>query len=217
MKFKAVIFDLDGTLLNTLQDLADATNDALKHYGFPPHPTDAYKYYIGEGREKLADLALPVDQRNPENIQKVVKMIDRLYSANWAVNSRPYDGILELLDGLTAQKIKKAVLSNKSHYFTDTMVKVLLSKWSFDIVLGVSDVTPKKPDPTGALHIIKDLRIAPEETIYLGDTDIDMKTAVAAGMYPVGALWGFRTPDELKAGGAKLLIKHPQEMLGLFK
>jgi len=217
MKIKAVIFDLDGTLLDTLQDLADATNNALKHYGFPQHPTDAYKYYIGEGREKLADLALPVEQRKPENIQKVVKMIDRLYLNNWAVNSRPYYGIPKLLDELTAQQIKKAVLSNKSLYFTDVMVKVLLSKWSFDIVLGVSDVTPKKPDPAGALHIIRDLRVSPEETIYLGDTDIDMETAITAGIYPVGALWGFRTADELKAGGAKLLIKHPQELLELFK
>lgn len=216
MEFQAVIFDLDGTLLDTLQDLADATNGALQHYGFPAHSTETYKNYIGEGREKLAELALPVESRNIENIQKIVNMIDRLYSENWAIHSRPYDGIPELLDELTRRKIKTAVLSNKSHYFTNLMVARLLSKWQFDIVLGASPVTPKKPDPSGVLHILSDIKVQPGQAILLGDSDIDMKTALAANLYPVGALWGFRTAHELLTGGAKLLVKSPGELLKLF-
>jgi len=123
--------------------------------------------------------------------------------------------VTELLDSLVRKGIRMAILSNKPHEFTELMVSKLLSKWQFEIVLGALPGTPKKPDPAVALEIAKRMEIPPAEYLYLGDSDVDMQTATAADMYPAGALWGFRTGEELLHGGAKILIKHPAELLDL--
>lgn len=213
MKYQAVIFDLDGTLLDTLQDLADATNCALETMGFPPHSTETYKYFIGEGREKLAELALPTERRNQDIIDTLVNLIDQFYSLYWDAHTQPFKGIPELLNELTARQIKMAVLSNKSDHFTKLMVERLLSNWQFEVVLGTLPSTPKKPDPSGATQISEKINIKPGNIVFLGDSGIDMKTAVAAGMYPVGASWGFRTREEMIKDGAKLLIERPNDLI----
>jgi phosphoglycolate phosphatase len=213
--YKAVLFDLDGTLLDTLQDIADATNAALGTLRFPGHDIQAYRYFVGEGMATLAFKALPELCHNPDTVSQLLSVIDKEYAMRWAVHTVPYPGILELLDALVAKEIKMAVLSNKPHEFTIASVVRLLPHWHFDAVIGASGAMPRKPDPAGALAISKELRMSPVEFLYLGDTDIDMYTATAAGMYPVGALWGFRTANELLAGGARTLVQYPTDLLAL--
>jgi phosphoglycolate phosphatase len=214
MKYSAVLFDLDGTLLDTLTDLADSVNSALGHLNFPQHDSETYKYFIGNGREALAFRALPENQRSPVMVEKLVHYFNEEYARRWANNTRPYQGVLELLDALTSRGIPMAILSNKPHDFTELMVSKLLSRWQFDSVAGALPSVPKKPDPMAALKITKQLDVRPVEFLYLGDTDVDMETATAAGMYPVAALWGFRTAGELLAAGARSLIQQPTDLLG---
>ena len=213
MKYRAILFDLDGTLLNTLQDVADAVNKGLSSLSFPQHTTEAYKTIIGEGRDVLVRRALPVDHRDDATALKLLNMVNAEYQIHWSDNTRPYPGIPELLDALAAKHIKIAVLSNKADDLTNLCVTKLLSQWRFTLVAGAKPSVPNKPDPTAALQIAKQLDISPAEFLYLGDSDIDMKTANRAGMYAIGAGWGFRSEQELLGAGAKVVIKHPSELL----
>ncbi|MEE9120658.1 MAG: HAD family hydrolase [Syntrophobacteria bacterium] len=215
MKFEAVLFDLDGTLLDTIEDLTDSMNEALKCLGFPVHDSEACKMFVGDGVEKFALRALPKNRRDEVTVARCVTGMREVYSKRWAQKTRPYDGIPELLDNLTRREIKLAVLSNKPHDSTQEMVTKLLSKWRFDPVVGARPSVPRKPDPTLALHIAQQLQVAPENFLYLGDTGTDMRTARGAGMFPVGALWGYRTAKELKSTGADVLVAHPSEVLQL--
>ena len=216
MKYKAILFDLDGTLLDTLEDLAASVNSGLADLGFPQHRISDYKYFVGWGREEMAARALPEGKRDPALIDRLCEIINREYMQHWSDHTRPYDGIPEMLDTLTSRRVTMTVLSNKPHDFTELMVTRLLSRWHFEIVAGASPDMPKKPDCTVALNICRQLKTEPRKFLFLGDSEIDMQTAVNAGMYPVGALWGFRTAAELKAGGAKKLIKDPRELLEFF-
>lgn len=213
MKHLAVLFDLDGTLLNTLQDLADSVNKGLEDLGFPTHNNEEYKKLIGEGRENLVFRALPENHRDIETVHKLLDRLNAEYAIHWADHTQPYQGIPELLDALIAKNIKITVLSNKADDLTNTCVSRLLSGWHFTLVAGSRSGVPNKPDPTASLQIAKKLDIEPSQFLYLGDSDIDMKTANAAGMFAVGALWGFRSKKELLASGAKAVIKHPADLL----
>ncbi|MCR4429866.1 MAG: HAD family hydrolase [Tepidanaerobacteraceae bacterium] len=217
MKFEAVLFDLDGTLLDTLRDLADSMNSVLESMGFPVHDVEKYKYFVGDGMYNLVIRTIPSDKREESIIKKcLIKMNDE-YGKRWADTTRPYEGIPELLDRLGKLGLKKAVLSNKPHDFTKLIVDRLLARWKFDAVLGQREGVPKKPDPAAALEIADKLKIPPERFVYLGDTNTDMRTANAAGMYAVGVLWGFREADELIESGAKVLIKRPLDLLKILK
>ena len=140
-----------------------------------------------------------------------------VYATNWNAKTKPYDGVEPLLNGLQDKNLPVNVLSNKPDDFTKICVREFLGNWSFSHVLGNREGLPKKPDPSGALEIAGNLGFAPSEIVYLGDTATDMQTAVAAGMYPVGARWGFRTDRELKESGAKRLVSRPEEVLELFR
>lgn len=214
--FSGVVFDLDGTLLDTLEDLGDAVNRVLVDRGFPAHPMDAYRYFVGDGSAVLIERALPESARGSDVHRDCLAAFMADYDKSWKVKTRLYDGISEMLDSLTALNVDMAILSNKSHGFTVTCVQDLLSKWQFKAVFGLRDEVPRKPDPAGALEISGLLGTAPDRMLYLGDSAIDMQTAVSAGMFPVGALWGFRTREELQKNGARALIQHPGELLGLF-
>lgn len=214
-KYAAVVFDLDGTLLDTLEDLGDAVNRVLADRGFPVHPMDAYKYFVGDGSAVLIERALPESVRGSDVHRDCLAAFMADYDRSWKVKSRLYDGIPEMLDDLTALKIDMAILSNKSHGFTVNCVRDMLSKWQFKAVFGLRDDVPRKPDPAGAMEISRLLGANPDRMLYLGDTAIDMQTAVSAGMFPVGALWGFRTREELLENGARALIQHPRELLRL--
>jgi phosphoglycolate phosphatase len=213
MRFSAVLFDLDGTLLDTLQDLADSANEALARHGFPAHPRDAYRYFVGDGVAMLFLRALPPEGRRQDVIAHCSETFREVYGWRWNALTRPYDGILELLRRLTARQVALAVLSNKPDDFTRRCVAELLPGHAFAVVLGQRPEIPLKPDPTGALEIRERLGVPSERIAYVGDTATDMQTAMAAGMFRVGALWGFRTRAELLAGGAEVLISHPLDLL----
>lgn len=217
MQYKAVLFDLDGTLVDSLEDLADSMNTVLARAGFPLHDVERYKYFVGEGVEKLVYRALPEDRRNDEVLTRCVAAMREEYGKRWDQKTRPYEGIPELLDVLIARGVKLAVLSNKPDDFTKKIVRKLLPNRPFDPVFGARPSVPKKPDPVAAIEIAEYLSISPKEFLYLGDTKTDMETAVGAGMYPVGALWGFRAKEELLEGGAKTVIDHPPDLTELLE
>ncbi len=213
MPYHAVLFDLDGTLLDTLEDLADSTNAALAELGIPGHSPGAYKQFVGDGLENLVRRALRQERPDESLLVRGIELTRQEYSRRWAEKTRPYSGVPELLDGLSRRQIPMAVLSNKPDEFTRLCVSRLLAGWHFQVVQGATPQLPRKPDPRGALAIAGQMNKAPAEVLYLGDTNTDMQTAVAAGMFPVGALWGFRTADELLATGAKALAHAPTDVL----
>jgi len=215
VRFQAVLFDLDGTLLDTLDDLANSMNSVLRGWGFPEHGREQYKVFVGDGVENLVRRSLPEDRREEARVAEGVAAMREEYTKRWAELTQPYPGIPDLLDGLSQRGVRMAVLSNKPDDFAKLMVAALLPQWRFEAVLGVRPGVPRKPDPGAALEIAKGLGVEPAAFLYLGDTNTDMKTAVSAGMFPVGALWGFRPGHELTANGAKRLIQNPPDLLGL--
>jgi phosphoglycolate phosphatase len=213
MNAHAILFDLDGTLLDTLDDLADSANFALRQLGLPERPVEAYKLFIGDGIENLVCRAVPEDRRNSATLAACVELTRGQYAVRWAEKTQPYDGVPGLLDALTTRGIPMAIFSNKPDEFTQLCAERLLAAWHFEVVLGASPALPRKPDPAGALLIAQRLQLPPSAIVYLGDTGTDMQTAAAAGMFPVGALWGFRGAEELLVHGAQKLIHHPLDLL----
>jgi len=217
MRFKAAIFDLDGTLLNTIDDLAGSMNSVLEKLEFPGHPVEAYKYFVGDGMENLARRSLPEDRRDDKNIKKCVEMMMEEYGLHWADKTRPYEGICDMLSDLSLLGVKLSVFSNKPDGFTKIIVKKFFPEIPFEQVLGASERFARKPDPSGALDIARKMGFLPEEILYAGDTATDMLTASGAGMYAVGALWGFREKDELLKAGASVVIEKPEEIIRIFR
>lgn len=216
MQYQAVLFDLDGTLIDSLADIALATNRTMEMYGFPPHPVEAYKHMIGDGVRKLILRALPADKREEASlIDRCITAYASDYGKTWNIQTRLYCGIAEMLDGLAAQGMRMAVLSNKPDPFTQICVQCYLSKWQLDVVMGAGTQFPNKPDPASALEIARRLGLSPQQFLYLGDMPVDMQTARNAGMTFVGAAWGFRTAEELRAAGACHTIDDPPALLKL--
>ncbi len=211
-KFKAIIFDLDGTLLDSLEDIADCMNFVLKRAGFPTHPVDAYKYLIGDGMDVLVRKALPKRKATPEVYQKCLAAMQKVYSQHWATKTHPYPGIARLINRCDTLGMKMGILSNKPADATLKTVDHFLLLELFAAVQGAVSDFPKKPDPLGATLMAKQFGTEPAECLFLGDMPVDMQTATAAGMYPVGALWGFRSARELVAGGAKMLAVTPADL-----
>ena len=215
MDYDAVIFDLDGTLVDTLEDLADAMNRVLSAEQAPIHSYATYKRLIGKGIRNLVGQALPLDRRTEEMNARCYERMIADYGEHCLVKTRRYDGVAELVSGLRAAGAKLAVLSNKSDELTRRIVASLFGAGDFDAVMGAQPGLPLKPDPTVALLISERLGVAPGRMVFLGDSGIDMLTATAAGMIAVGAAWGFRTKDELVESGASAVLDHPLELLGL--
>lgn len=214
--FQAVIFDLDGTLLNSLEDIADSMNRVLEEMGEKPHSVQSYKYFTGEGIYPMVERALPPEKKDKSTIDQCVHRMKEVYSQRWFVKSRLYAGIHHLLDELSRREVKMNVLSNKPDEFTKRVVSHFLREWRFERVMGGNSSRPKKPHPQGALQISRDLGLSPPQCLYLGDTGTDMKTARSAEMFAVGALWGFREKKELVRSGALEVVKHPSEVLNFF-
>jgi len=190
-------------------------NSTLIRFGFAPHPTDSYRYFVGNGTEHFVRCVLPENHLNEQTINKYITAMQDEYSKRWPDNTKPYPGVPELLSAMEKLNIPKAVLSNKPDCFTQIMVERLLANFSFRIVRGTEPSLPPKPNPLGALEIAKKLAIPPEDFLYVGDTNTDMRTACSAGMYPVGVLWGFREAEELLESGAKSLVEKPEEILAI--
>jgi phosphoglycolate phosphatase len=216
MRFQAVLFDLDGTLLDSLEDLGSSMNAVLVSRGFPPHAIDSYRLFVGDGVETLVVRSLPESNRgDSELVRHCADEMRMEYGKRWNDKTRPYPGIPELLDHLSKAGIKKAVLSNKPHEFLEVMLKHFFPGIGFSAILGRRPEFPKKPDPAQALQICWITGISPNGFLFLGDTNTDMLTARAAGMFPVGALWGFRTGEELLEAGAERIIRQPKEIISM--
>ena len=209
MKYKAVLFDLDGTLLDTLEDLATSVNRGLADLGFPQHPVRDYKYFVGWGREEMAARALPEDKRDPATIDRLVEIINREYSQHWADHTRPYDGVPELLDALTARKIKMAILSNKPHDFTELMVTRLLSRWHFEIVAGALSSMPKKPDCTVAFKYLSTVKYGPALNFSIWATRISICRRPSTPACSRSGLCGDSVPLLNSGWRSQNLINHP--------
>ena len=212
-KFAAVLFDLDGTLADTLADLANATNWALAKLDCPTHPIEAYRYKVGDGARQLCARALPADKQ--QLVDDTVRLMRERYDKHCFELTQLYPSIPELVAELAKRGYKLAVLSNKPDDFTKRMVAHYFKPSPFDAVRGQLPNLPLKPDPTVALQIAAELEVPPREWLYLGDTNTDMRTAHAAGMFPVGVLWGFRDREELVESGAQHLVAKPGEVLDL--
>lgn len=213
MNYAAVLFDLDGTLLNSLEGIAQAMNSVLSEQGWATHPTPAYATMVGNGIEALVVRAISPHQPNGETINKLVSGYCRHYNQLWLHHSPPYPGIEELLAFLVKQGIALAVLSNKRDDFCKTMVAHFFPRIKFAEMRGALSGVAQKPDPSGALAIAKKMAIASESFLYLGDSDVDMETAGAAKMFVGGVAWGFRSAAELKAAGARKIFDHPCDVI----
>lgn len=234
MPIRAVLFDLDGTLLDTLADVATAANAALHECGFPGHPVGAYRRLLGGGVHRLFADALPAEARSDEQIERCVAAFRTQYDRVWNATTQPYPGIVELVDELRRRGVVLAVLSNKPHHFTRECIAAHFSDGGLDsttgivpsaalgpaigpfrFVVGQRSGVPVKPDPASALELAGALGVSPEDVLYLGDTSIDMQTARGAGLRPIGVLWGFRDRSELVSSGAESVIAAPAELLDL--
>lgn len=210
---KLVIFDLDGTLLDTLKDLADACNHALEMCGCPYRTLDEYRHLIGGGVTKLLRHALPSEKQNDEMAQKMRSYFIPYYTENICVSTRPYDGIEGLLETLSDAGVKLAIASNKFQTGTETLAENLLGRFEFIKVLGQREGCPVKPDP----QIIRDVMteipdLKPEEVVYCGDSDVDMMTGHNAGIRSIGVSWGFRGKEELQACNPWIVVDSPEEI-----
>ncbi len=207
-----MIFDLDGTLIDSLEDIADATNNTLAAFGMPVHPVDAYRHFVGNGVQVLLERALPKDHSGPPP-DRFVESFKQLYRRHLNVKTRPYAGIDEVLRRLTDQGITLAILSNKPDEFTKVCASRFFPDIAFSVIYGLRDGVPRKPDPRSALEIAAVVGVLPEQCVFVGDSSVDMATGRAAGMCCIGVSWGFREPAELAAAGADLVIDHPHELV----
>lgn len=213
MRLDAVVFDLDGTLADTLSDIAAAMNHALARNGLPERDPDEYRSLVGEGVVRLVERAVPADR--PDLVERVLADLRVYYREHMLDRTRAYPGIPELLDGLGDRGLSMAVLSNKPQEATRWMVERMFGENRFAAVQGGRDDVPLKPDPSALLAIVRELGVEPERSAYVGDTRTDMETAVAAGVLPVGVAWGFRDRRELIEHGARTILARPVELLHL--
>lgn len=210
--YKYVVFDLDGTLVNSLFDLADSVNKALEKNGLPAHPYDAYKYFVGNGRAKLIERAMG-DAASDEKLRALVtKDYDDDYLIHCLDKTKPYDGIVEMLLKLQQNGVKINVLSNKPDEFVKNMLDKLFEGISFDIAWGKKAEYPTKPDPSSVLAVLDKLSADKKDCLYVGDSNVDVITAKNAGLDFCGVLWGFRTKEELENEGAKTTVTSADEL-----
>lgn len=214
MSKKAVIFDLDGTLTDTLKSIWKSANLALADVGLPPFDLDRYRYFVGDGAAELVKRALIADgDKELVLFDKMSESYRKHFEKYVNYEVRPYEGIRELLHALKEKGILLAVNSNKPQDRTVNVIEENFGKGTFDILVGQSDERARKPAPDGVFHIMERLGLMKDEVIYLGDTCVDMKTGRSAGVFTIGALWGFRDRQELEGNHADAIIEHPMELL----
>ncbi|MDY7232298.1 HAD family hydrolase [Hyalangium rubrum] len=215
MPLRAAIFDLDGTLVDSLADIATAMNHSLSQHGLPTHPTADYRHYVGEGVIQLVRKALPGGQEALH--ASVLDGYRAFYAEHLFDQTYVFPGVPAVLSQLAAEGVRLAVLSNKSDAFTRRLVEGLLPGIPFAAVYGERPGVPRKPDPTAALGLAAELGVAPTDCAFVGDTSVDMDTARNAGMYGVGVTWGFRGAEELRAHGARALASTSEELLAALR
>ena len=211
---KAVIFDLDGTLSDSIQSIKYSGDKAMEAFGYGPFSVEQYKYFVGDGAANLVRRALEAGgDTKLSHCEEAYGLYREIFKENCMFRVRPYEGIRELLAALKAQEVKIAVLSNKPHAETVNGIESLFGKGCFDVIQGQKENVAIKPNPEGAFRILALLGLDTSEVVYLGDTATDMKTGKNAGFFTVGALWGFRDRQELEENGADAIISHPLELL----
>lgn len=211
---KAVLFDLDGTLADTLEDLAGSGNYTLESLGYPVHKVSAYKYFVGNGIPKLIERILPEAERNESAVNKALNIFMEHYRLHYVDKTKPYEGTVSLINKLSDLGIKTAVVTNKAHEMAERVTEKLFGD-SFCAVVGKQESYPAKPDPELTLKTISDLGVKPSECLFVGDSGVDMLTAVNSGCIAVGVLWGFRDEDELRSNGAQYTVSHPDEIISI--
>lgn len=208
---KLAIFDLDGTLVNSLADIAEATNYAMRILGFPEHELSEFNYLVGDGVAKLIERALPVE--NQDKFDEALSLHNNYYNNNYTVKTYIYDGIEKMLNTLKEKGFELAVASNKTHEFTENVISYYFGDELFSEVFGKSEGNPVKPSPAIVDNIMDKLNISKENTVMIGDTCIDIKTGKNAGIKTIGCLWGFRTLEELVNAGADYIADKPLDIV----
>lgn len=216
-KYKGIIFDLDGTILDTIEDITDGINGAARICGLSDYTIEEAKYLAGSGVDVLIQGCLNKKNANLDMFDKMKAAYMDCYGKCRANKTKPFDGIFEVLDELKANGIKMAVFSNKPDGDTQAIIKNYFGEGYFDIVLGKKDGVRIKPYPEGSIPILENFGLDKNEILYAGDTSVDMDTATNIGLDSIGVLWGFRKEDELRAHGAKFIISSPKEILDIFK
>jgi len=218
VRFKAAIFDMDGTLMDSLADIGNSINRLLAEKGFGTRSLDDYRDFIGAGARNLIARSLPDHARDEKTVQACLQDFrEDYYRGKWNIETRTYPGIPALLRKLRECGIRMAVLSNKPQFIVTQAVAQIVDAVKFDAAYGHSGEIPLKPDPAGAMRIADDLAVDPEEIVYAGDTAVDMKTAIAGGMFPVGVLWGYQPEEVLLKNGARAVVRTPREILSVFE
>ncbi|MEM1158439.1 MAG: HAD family hydrolase [Verrucomicrobiota bacterium] len=211
--YSAAVFDLDGTLLNTLRDISEAANRSLQRHGYPSHPANAFCAFIGDGPDVLFQRATQAGKDSSPCITELVETYREECIRQQDRYTTLYPGLTEFMPHLQTAGLQLTILTNKRQLHAERCVERFLDRWEWQVVLGSGDHIPRKPDPAGALKIASDLNTAPEKCLYFGDTDVDMWTAKRAGMTAVGVLWGFRNQQELESAGADVIIRHPKDLI----
>lgn len=213
MQYKAAIFDLDGTLIDSLADLADSANEMLAGFGFPRHDLDKYRYFVGNGSRKLIERCLPAEKAaDSAFVDEALAKYKLCYDRNLTHKTVCYEGIMDMLTALQAKHIPLGICTNKHQSAADIIVDKLFPKDMFVSVIGDCKDMPRKPDPKKVLLIAAKMGVKPADVAYFGDTSVDMDTANNAGMLPIGVTWGFRPKEELVEYGAKVLLDSPLEL-----
>ena len=212
---RLIVFDLDGTLLNSLEDLADSANWVLEQHGFPTHPVDAYRYFVGDGVRKLIERILPQEERTEARIEQCRQEFVAYYKVHMEDKTSVYEGITGLLAELKNRGLKIAVATNKVHIAVKPLMEKYFPEIRFDSMIGQREGVPVKPAPQIMFDILRETGCEPSEALHVGDTATDMQLAHNAGVTPVGVLWGYRPLKELQEAGAKFIIEKPEELLGL--
>lgn len=214
---KGVIFDLDGTILNTIDDLADSMNYMLRHFGYPEHSDLFYHMQaVGSGAKNYVKNCLPENVReNEEQLEKCLAFYKTYYNEHSSIKTKPYDGVKEMMQYLTNENIQIAILSNKPDDPVKELVKHWFSDFSISCIYGEREGIPRKPDPKGPLMVVEEMELAPSEVAFVGDSDVDIKTGLNAGMTAIGVLWGFRTKEQLIEAGAQYLVETKDDFISL--
>ena len=211
---KACIFDLDGTLTNTLESLTYSVNETLKEMGLRTISSEQCRQFVGNGARCLMKRALQVSgDENAGRLEEGMKVYGRIFGANCTYHVTPYEGIPEMLDELKKRGMKLGVLSNKPHGQTVDVAEKIFGSGMFDEIQGQSESLARKPDPAGVFYLLEKMQISKEECLYIGDSEVDIATGSAAGVKSVGVSWGFRSRETLKEAGAQIIIDVPQELL----
>ncbi len=211
MKIKAVFFDMDGTLVNSMNDLAVATNYAMGEFGYPEKPIENYAYYAGNGIYVMIERALEPNKVDPDTLKQIRDIFFDYYKDHCTVHTTVYSGVAELVAALKQKGMKVGCITNKVEPIAKNIINHFFG--GMDVVYGQVDGVPNKPDPLLTLKALKELDLSPEECLFVGDTSVDMETAKNSGAVSCGVLWGFRTEEELKNAGANYIVKEADEIL----